>query len=264
MTNAAGRELASFVYPSVYDSRTQARKPNDGRTPLEPPMRVSQVVLEPTLRDLLIARAEHVGVQYGWTLETFAQDAVGVTAELVSSETGERRTIRAKYLVGCDGAGSRTRRELGIGIDEIDLRRLVIKELGVRRVASNLVRSFRAFGQRPPDGRFHLVHFATALRRVVQRFGQMWHLQSPEGWSVNSQDDGDIWTLHGPVGDGRGRRQSRPKRVRLQALRVQVRHAGARLERVDAASGGCRLVRSQTSVAGRDAVHQVTRPVVAA
>ncbi|MFF4575258.1 FAD-dependent monooxygenase [Streptomyces sp. NPDC001410] len=142
-------------------------------------------------------------MQYGWALESFEQDTEGVTARLVSANGDGRRTIRAQYLIGCDGAGSRTRRQLGIDLHEIDLRRMLVKELGLPRTAAMLARAFRATGERPMDGRIYLVHFTTSDRKIFQRFGgHVWHLQSPEGWTLISQNDGDTFTLHAPLGAG--------------------------------------------------------------
>ncbi|WP_052425256.1 FAD-dependent monooxygenase [Streptomyces fulvoviolaceus] len=201
-TDAVGWELASFEYPSVDGMRETARERNDGTLPLEPWMRVSQVVLEPALRDLLEARSKHVKVEYGWALESFEQDAEGVTAELVSADGGRRRTVRARYLAGCDGAGSRTRKRLGIGLDEIEVRRMLMSELGLPRTAAMLARAYRASRERPMDGRIYLVHFTTPDAKIFRRFGNVWHLQSSEGWTLISQNDGDTFTLHAPLSAG--------------------------------------------------------------
>jgi len=257
-TGAAGWELASFAYPSVEEARALVAGTNDGTLPLEPAMRVSQVVLEPALRDLLVARADHGRVEYGWGLDSFAQDDDGVTAELIETATGSRRTVRAAYLAGCDGAGSRIRRGLGIGEHQLDLRRLAIKQLGVRRTVGSLLRNLRYDGTRPPDGRFYLVHFHSRDREIHRRFGYVWHLQSPEGWTLISQDDGEIWTLHSPLGVGVDADSIDPVqfvRDRLgHDLDVDVQVANAWVPR---------LVVADSFGAGRvwlagDAVHQVT------
>src|SRR5262249_7864769 len=57
-----------------------------------------------------------VRLRYHTKLVGFAQDAAGVTAEVESTETGARETIRARYLVGCDGAASKVREGLGIAM----------------------------------------------------------------------------------------------------------------------------------------------------
>ncbi|MFE3188539.1 FAD-dependent monooxygenase [Nocardia sp. NPDC059240] len=256
-TNAVGWELASFDYPSVDETHGEIRQRNDGTLPLEPWMRVSQVILEPALRDVLEARSQHVRVEFGWALDTFTEDADGVTAELVARETGQRRTIRAQYLVGCDGAGSSTRRQLGIEIDEIDLRGLVLKELGVTRTVGTLARTFLANGQRPVDGRFYLVHFTTPDKDILTRFGTVWHLQSPEGWSMISQNDGDTWTMHAPLGIGEDADKIDPrefvcKRVGRE-FEMDVLVANAWTPRLTVADS---FGRGRVWLAG-DAVHQV-------
>ncbi|MEU6260976.1 FAD-dependent monooxygenase [Streptomyces sp. NPDC047043] len=257
-TNAAGWELASFEYPSVDAMREKNRERNDGTGPLEPWMRVSQVILEPALRDLLEDRAKHVTVQYGWGLESFEEDADGVIAHLVSADGTSRRTIRARYLAGCDGAGSRTRRQLGIGLDEIDLRKLVVKEIGLPRTVAALARAFRERGERPADGRFYLVHFTTKDPAVLGRFGTVWHLQSPDGWTLISQNDGDTFTLHAPLGMGTDADRIDPREFLFECLgcrfEADVLVANAWTPRLTVADS---FGRGRVWLAG-DAVHQVT------
>ncbi|MCZ0986530.1 FAD-dependent monooxygenase [Streptomyces diastatochromogenes] len=257
-TSAVGWELASFDYPSVDEMRETIRDRDDGTLPLEPWMRVSQVILEPALRDLLEARATHVRVQYGWALESFEQDTDGVTAELVSADGSRRRTVRARYLAGCDGAGSRTRRRLGIGLDEIDLRRMLVRELGLGRTAAMLGRAFTATRERPMDGRIHLVHFTTPDREIFRRFGgHVWHLQSPEGWTLISQNDGDTFTLHAPLGIGTDADRIDPREFVYERLgrrfEMNVLVANAWTPRLTVADG---YGRGRVWLAG-DAVHQV-------
>jgi 3-(3-hydroxy-phenyl)propionate hydroxylase len=71
-----------------------------------------QPVLEAQLRHGL-TRFAHVECLFGWTLESFAQDDGAVDYQLVSA-AGERRQGRACYLVGCDGAASKVRTDLGL------------------------------------------------------------------------------------------------------------------------------------------------------
>jgi putative polyketide hydroxylase len=59
-------------------------------------------------------------VRFGTELVALDQDADGVTVAPRERETGERRTIRAGYLVGADGAHSRVRSLLGIAMDGPD------------------------------------------------------------------------------------------------------------------------------------------------
>jgi len=63
-------------------------------------------------------------LRYESELETFVQDSEAVLATVLDRNAGRRYTIRASYLVGCDGADSTTRKLLGIevrGCKQIDL-----------------------------------------------------------------------------------------------------------------------------------------------
>ncbi|MFC0032775.1 FAD-dependent monooxygenase [Micromonospora chaiyaphumensis] len=64
---------------------------------------------------ILTARLATLGVrpQRGAELVDFAQDDDGVTATVTTADGGTE-TVRAKYLVGCDGAHSRVRELLGL------------------------------------------------------------------------------------------------------------------------------------------------------
>ena len=202
VTKLDGWELTRFTYPSVDRRREQTRARNDGRGSLEPAMRVSQILLEPALRSVLENEARHITVQYGCSLESFQQDRDGVDVILRDSSTGEPRTVRAGYLAGCDGAGSLARRGLGIGLDSADLRALVAKELGPRRMLVMLARGWARDRERPASGDFYMVHFTSRDRAVFEKHGPVWHTQSPQGWTLISQNDADSWTLHGPLGIG--------------------------------------------------------------
>ncbi|MGN9776540.1 FAD-dependent monooxygenase [Micromonospora sp. H33] len=65
---------------------------------------------------VLAAKATEFGseIRFGARLTAVAQDEDGVTAT-VTDESGAERTIRARYLVGADGAGSSVRGLLGVG-----------------------------------------------------------------------------------------------------------------------------------------------------
>ena len=66
-----------------------------------------QPVLEQQLRDAL-ERFEHVETMYGWSLDRYAQEPDRVEIDIVDQH-GDRRTMVADYLVGCDGASSKVR-----------------------------------------------------------------------------------------------------------------------------------------------------------
>src|SRR6516164_4141203 len=105
------RPLARHRYPTVAELLATTLEFNDGTRPLEPPLILSQYTLEPLLREEAEA-TPGVIVRFGAELIDFAVASGGVTAML---RTGSRlRTVRADYLVGCDGADSTVRQMLGI------------------------------------------------------------------------------------------------------------------------------------------------------
>lgn len=73
----------------------------------------SQNDLEPVL--LRSARALGGDLRYSHRMESFEQDAEGVTATVLDRTTDERYTVRADYLVAADGPRSPVRHSLGIG-----------------------------------------------------------------------------------------------------------------------------------------------------
>lgn len=57
-----------------------------------------------------------VAVERGWTLQSLEQAPGGVSAHL-SGPSGSSRVVTADYLVGCDGAHSQVRKQLGISFE---------------------------------------------------------------------------------------------------------------------------------------------------
>ncbi len=102
--------LVRHRYPQVAEVLAAGFEVNDGTMPLEPHAIVSQYTLEPLLREVAES-TPGVRVRFGAELIDFALTVGGVTATV---QTGSRlRTVRADYLIGCDGADSTVRRTLG-------------------------------------------------------------------------------------------------------------------------------------------------------
>ena len=164
VTTMAGHELHRFRYPSVIEKRAEIAHHNDGSQPLEPAMRVSQVVIEPALKRAVMAEPL-VAPKFGTAFEDCAQDSDGVTVVVRETVTGRTETIRCAYLAGCDGGTSGVRNCLGIQLE------------GQARIAQR-----------------YMVHFRSSARDILQRWGIAWHYQSPRGTLI-AQDDVDHWTL---------------------------------------------------------------------
>jgi 3-(3-hydroxy-phenyl)propionate hydroxylase len=71
-----------------------------------------QPLFEATLHRAL-SRFDTGQICFGNTLESFIQDDDGVTAT-IAPDSGERFTVRAQYLIACDGGRSPVRESLGI------------------------------------------------------------------------------------------------------------------------------------------------------
>jgi 2-polyprenyl-6-methoxyphenol hydroxylase-like FAD-dependent oxidoreductase len=162
ITTLAGHELHRFRYPSPAQWRQLIRERNDGSMPGEPPMRVSQVVIEPALQRAV--RSTSTDARWGVALEDLEQDQDGVTATLRATD-GSIEQVRCRYLIGCDGGASQVRKCLGIRLE----------------------------GRAQVVPRF-MVHVRSTARDVLQRWGVAWHYQSAIGTLI-AQNDHDVWTL---------------------------------------------------------------------
>lgn len=107
----AGPVLAHLPYPSVAQAKAEIAARNDGGL-LEPYQIISQYTLEPLLRSI-VENLPSVTVRFGCELISFEQDADVVSA-FVQPRRDAPRTVRASYLVGCDGGSSTVRKQLGI------------------------------------------------------------------------------------------------------------------------------------------------------
>lgn len=105
-TSLNGHLLARDPYPSM------AQTPTPPETP-EKKQRCPQSWMQPVLADAAAALPSN-SILYHHRLDGFSQDADGVTAQVVDLKTGEKRVIRAAYMIGCDGAASGIREALGI------------------------------------------------------------------------------------------------------------------------------------------------------
>src|SRR5689334_9803620 len=108
VTSLAGWELGRERMPTLDAAKTPPESPQRRE-------RCPQNMFDPILHDFAAAQRS-VTLRYRTRLVDFAQDADGVTAEVENADTGTRETIRAAYMVGCDGGRSLVRETLGIGM----------------------------------------------------------------------------------------------------------------------------------------------------
>ena len=105
--------LVHTPYPSVAEARAEIAASTDASLPLEPYQLVSQYTVEPLLK----AYAESlpsVTLRFGCEFVSFEQKPDHVATTIRTDEKTE--IITSPYMVGCDGGGSRVRRQLNIGL----------------------------------------------------------------------------------------------------------------------------------------------------
>ncbi len=108
VTSLSGYRISGFDYPS-YDDRPPWRHTPEGH------QRCSQLFFDPVIQQ----RAEAfdcVKTRYRTLFRSFEQDADGVTAVIEDRDTGRRESVRARYMVACDGADSVVREMLDIDL----------------------------------------------------------------------------------------------------------------------------------------------------
>ena len=108
----AGKELSRIPIPCRRDRYTASGGPDTWWPTAEPPHRVNQIYLEPTL----FAHAETIArltLLNRVEINSFEQTPEGVTAQGTQLDSNQPITIRAEFLVGCDGGRSAIRRAIG-------------------------------------------------------------------------------------------------------------------------------------------------------
>ncbi|KAL6827883.1 FAD-dependent monooxygenase [Trichoderma camerunense] len=168
------KAASSWDLPSAEKLNEQILAQNDGSLPLEPWMRISQVIFESWLKNVCV-EDPLVDIRSGWKATSAKENDDGVEVTAIDAKTGEETTFHSRYAVGCDGANSVVRESLGIKLDG-----------------------------GPLPGRALLVHFKSRDLTRLQKQGQFWHIFFPktveEGGSMKgaiiAQDEIDTWTIH--------------------------------------------------------------------
>ncbi|QUT07211.1 FAD-dependent monooxygenase [Sphingobium phenoxybenzoativorans] len=180
-------ELHRFCYPSNRIEYWRRRNQNDGALSLEPPLRVSQILIEPLIREFAESKPG-VQTRFSCRLESFTEDPDGIIATIVDEHSGETQQVRAKYLAACDGGNSTVRQQLGIESEG---------NLGAAHM--------------------YLVHFRSRDYALLHQFGQGWHYQTAWGQIV-AQDDKEEWTLHSLVPPDAGFESIDPRKLVTQLM----------------------------------------------
>ncbi|MEZ5665293.1 MAG: FAD-dependent oxidoreductase, partial [Burkholderiaceae bacterium] len=113
-TRYAGHELARLSLPTARQATEAIKRMGGSWSAAELPHRVSQKFVEATL--LRHAQAlDTVDARYRHELQAFDDQGDHVSATIHSAIDGGCLNVKARYLVGADGARSLVRRQLGFG-----------------------------------------------------------------------------------------------------------------------------------------------------
>lgn len=111
-TTLTAKELGRILIPSRQDRYTSTEGPDTWWPTPEPPHRINQTFLEPVLLEH-VAELSNVTVLNDTEYHEHSQDEDGIEATVSSVDGRQRRTLRARFLLGCDGGRSKIRKEIG-------------------------------------------------------------------------------------------------------------------------------------------------------
>lgn len=113
---SAEKPLTQWNLPGVEKFRSQIQNTNDGTQPQEPWQRVSQAIFERWLKKIC-DNDPLIDLNYGFKVEHVEEQEGFAHTTITDVNTGDRTVLRSDYVVGCDGASSRTRTSLSIPLD---------------------------------------------------------------------------------------------------------------------------------------------------
>jgi 2-polyprenyl-6-methoxyphenol hydroxylase-like FAD-dependent oxidoreductase len=108
VTSLVGREITRFTNAFYTEPKRDDRF-------AEPAQQIPQYVTEPVLREYASEIAS-ISFVDGWRVADALQDEVGVKVSISQGPAGPSRVIHARFLVGCDGAGSTVREIIGASL----------------------------------------------------------------------------------------------------------------------------------------------------
>lgn len=169
-TSFTGTELTRIVIPCRRDRYSRKDGPDGWWPTPEPPHRINQIYLEP----ILVAHAEAMArIRLLNRIEVVAvdQDEAGATASARHLDDERAITIRARYLVGCDGGRSLVRKTIGATFTG---------DAVVQRVQSTFIHAPALIGLQRHDNAW--ATFALNPRRT----GNVYAIDGRETWLVHN------------------------------------------------------------------------------
>ena len=115
-TTLTGRELTRIPIPPSGERYTSAAGPDTRWATPEPPHRINQTFLEPLLARH-VAGLPHVTLLNTTRYQGLTQDDNGVSVTITALDGGDRRVLRARFLIGADGGRSAVRKQIGASLE---------------------------------------------------------------------------------------------------------------------------------------------------
>lgn len=174
-TRMTGLELTRIPIPCRRDRYTATGGPDTWWPTPEPPHRINQIYLEPILH-AHAARRQGVTLLHRTELVDFEQDGDEVRVRLQLLEGGPVTTLRAQYLVGCDGGSSPVRKQMGAQLEGTAV---------IQRVQSTCIRApgLRALMPGQPAWCYYAVN--------PDRCGTVFAIDGQEVWLVHNHLNAD-------------------------------------------------------------------------
>jgi 2-polyprenyl-6-methoxyphenol hydroxylase-like FAD-dependent oxidoreductase len=169
-TTTTGVELSRIPIPARENRYTATGGPDTWWPTPEPPHRCNQIFFEPILIEAAYA-APRIRMLNRTRADDFEQDDNGVTVVLTDLESGKAFSLRARYLVGCDGGRSAVRKNIGAQF---------VGDAVVQRVQSTYIRAPKLIDllKAPPAwGMFSL---------NPRRSGNVYAIDGRETWLVHN------------------------------------------------------------------------------
>jgi len=168
-----GTEFTRIPIPCRAERYTATGGPDTWWPTPEPPHRINQIYLEPTLFAHLEAQPG-VRILSRTALQAFTQQADGVSARAIDLDSDRTVEIDCKFMVGCDGGGSLVRKAIGAKLSGDPM---------LQRVQSSYIRApdllplLRAKGGTPAWGSFAM---------NPRRTGNVYAIDGRETWLVHA------------------------------------------------------------------------------
>jgi 4-hydroxyisophthalate hydroxylase len=159
--------------------------------------RLPQYATEAVLRHRL-SQVPNVETVYGWSASAIAQDADGAQVTISERNSDQQRTLRADYVIGCDGSRSLVREAAGITQTMTDHDRLMVllvfRSTGLHKLL-----------ERYPDKCFYNV-LHPDLKGYWKFFGRVdlgttWFFHAPVPLGTTKDNFDFRGLLHGAVGE---------------------------------------------------------------